>query len=215
MEAHYQEKMPTGEQQSYHHHQQQQQQQQQQQSQYPHSPDQYHQQYAHAQAPMSASHQHMPPPDQARGEMPLHPSAYGQKGGDWQAGLCSWGPCGSCLLAWCIPCVLLGQTSERIRDPSMQDADMLNSDCLIHGAITCFTGCGWIYQMMKRTEIRERYDIPGSGCGDCCASYWCPCCTLIQQDNEVKIRQRNGQPTDQGYQSQPGMQMPPAAYHPQ
>ncbi|KAI1397169.1 PLAC8-domain-containing protein [Hypoxylon fuscum] len=153
----------------------------------------------------------------AHTHQPLHPTAYGQQGGEWQASLCTCSPCTSCLLSWCIPCILLGQTSERIRDPSMQTADMLNSDCMIHGLITCFTGCGWIYGLMKRGEIRERYSIEGSGFNDCCVSYWCPCCALIQQDNEVKIRQRNAQPVAQGYQSQPGMQMPAPAptYHPQ
>ncbi|KAI8957254.1 PLAC8-domain-containing protein [Daldinia sp. FL1419] len=143
--------------------------------------------------------------------------AYGQQGGEWQASLCDCSPCSSCLLAWCLPCLLLGQTSERIRDPSMQTADMMNSDCMIHGLITCFTGCGWIYGMLKRTEIRERYNIQGSGCGDCCVSFWCSCCALIQQDNEVKIRQQNATPIAQAYQSQQGMQMPaPApAYTPQ
>ncbi|KAI1099377.1 PLAC8-domain-containing protein [Jackrogersella minutella] len=124
-----------------------------------------------------------------------HPTAYGQQGGPWQAGICD-----------CAP--LIGQTSERIRDPSMQSADMMNSDCMIYGLITCFTGCGWIYALMKRAEIRERYKIEGSGTSDCCVSYWCPCCALIQQDNEVKGRQRNVQPVAQGYQSQPAMQMP-------
>ncbi|KAI0525948.1 PLAC8 family-domain-containing protein [Xylaria bambusicola] len=135
--------------------------------------------------------------------------------GEWQNGICSCGPCGSCLLAWCLPCILLGRTSERIRDPSMETADSLNSDCLIHGAVTCFTGCGWIYAMIKRGEIRERYGIQGSGCGDCCVSFWCSCCALIQQDNEVKIREK-GRVNTQGYQVQPGMHMPPPqpAYHP-
>ncbi|KAI1155204.1 PLAC8 family-domain-containing protein [Nemania diffusa] len=135
---------------------------------------------------------------------------------EWQTGICSCGPCTSCLLAWCLPCILLGQTSERIRDPSMQSADMLNSDCLIYGAITSFTGCGWIYAMVKRGEIRERYGIKGNGCDDCCVSFWCTCSALIQQDNEVKIRQKS-QPNMQGYQVQHGMQMPPPqpAYHPQ
>lgn len=134
---------------------------------------------------------------------------------EWQTGICSCGPCSSCLLSWCLPCLLLGQTSERIRDPSMQSADNLNSDCLIHGGLTCFTGCGWIYAMIKRGEIRERYGIKGSGCDDCCVSFWCSCCALIQQDNEVLIRQK-AQPNTQGYQVQPGMHMPPApAYHPQ
>lgn len=73
------------------------------------------------------------------------------------------------------------------------------------------------YSMLKRSEIRERYNIQGSGFNDCCVSYWCPCCAIIQQDNEVKVRQRNAAPIQQAYQSQPGMEMPtPApAYNPQ
>ena len=51
---------------------------------------------------------------------------------------------GSTNLLTCARFTVVGQTSERIRDPSMQNADLLNSDCLIHGAITCFTGCGWM-----------------------------------------------------------------------
>ncbi|CAJ2513185.1 Uu.00g013040.m01.CDS01 [Anthostomella pinea] len=179
-------------------------------------------QQPHAEVPMSASHQHVqyphqhphPPQPQAQNrDMALHnPSAHGQMGGEWQADLCDCSPCSSCMLAWCLPCILVGNTSERIRDPTMQSADMLNSDCLIYGGIACFTGCQWIYGMMKRSEIRERYNIPGSGFKDCCVSYWCPCCAIIQQDNEVRIRQKNAQPTMQGYQSQPDMQMPPVAH---
>ncbi len=62
--------------------------------------------------------------------------------------------------------------------------------------------------MMKRTEIRERFGIQGDGTGDCCVTYWCPCCALIQQDNEVKFRTQGAVPINQGYQPQPGMQMP-------
>lgn len=62
--------------------------------------------------------------------------------------------------------------------------------------------------MMKRGEIRERFGIQGSGMGDCCVSYWCLCCALIQQDNEVKARLSQG-PITQGYQAQKeGMHMP-------
>ncbi|KAK5628349.1 hypothetical protein RRF57_004064 [Xylaria bambusicola] len=192
------------------------------------------QQYYAQPAPMAASRQ-----------APVHLE---KPEGEWQNGICSCGPCGSCLLAWCLPCILLGRTSERIRDPSMETADSLNSDCLIHGVLTCFTGCGWMYvsyllpppisshhhlriyetlksnaltdlidsyAMIKRGEIRERYGIKGSGYGDCCVSFWCSCCALIQQDNEVKIREK-GRVNTQGYQVQPGMHMPPPqpAYHP-
>ncbi|KAI1386779.1 PLAC8-domain-containing protein [Hypoxylon trugodes] len=172
-------------------------------------PQPQYQQPIQDQPPAGAYTDHPHPHPHPHSHAHMHaPSAYGQQGGEWQASLCDCSPCTSCLLAWCLPCLLLGQTSERIRDPSMQTADMMNSDCMIHGLINCFTGCGWIYGMMKRSEIRERYKIEGSGCNDCCVSFWCSCCALIQQDNEVKIRQRNAQPVDQGYQSQPAMQVP-------
>ncbi|KAI3332077.1 PLAC8 family-domain-containing protein [Xylariaceae sp. AK1471] len=174
-----------------------------------------YQQQPYQQAPMSANHQVQQHP-------PVHAHNHAHNLGEksrWQTDICSCGPCSSCLLAWCLPCILLGQTSERIRDPSMQNTDLLNSDCLIHGAINCFTGCGWIYAMLKRGEIREKYNIEGSGCGDCCVSFWCSCCALIQQDNEVKIREKNAQPVTQGYQSQASMHMPvpqpQPTYHPQ
>ncbi|KAF9774921.1 hypothetical protein IL306_007009, partial [Fusarium sp. DS 682] len=64
------------------------------------------------------------------------------------------------------------------------------------------------YSMMKRGEIRQRFGIKGSGMNDCCVSYWCLCCALIQQDNEVKSRLSQG-PITQGYQAQKeGMHMP-------
>lgn len=63
--------------------------------------------------------------------------------------------------------------------------------------------------MIRRGEIRERFGIKGSGCGDYCTTYWCLCCALIQQDNEVQSRQAQG-PITQGYQSnKQGMTMAP------
>ncbi|KAK6860747.1 hypothetical protein PG995_004383 [Apiospora arundinis] len=126
------------------------------------------------QAPMQPTHQPMP--------------SQQIQGGEWKAGLCNCSPCESCLLGSCLPCLLVGKTADRMRDPTMATSDLMNSECMIHGLLTWFTGCGWIYAMMKRTEIRDRFEIPGSAMGDCCTSYWCPCCAVIQQDNEVKAR---------------------------
>jgi hypothetical protein len=62
--------------------------------------------------------------------------------------------------------------------------------------------------MLKRTEIRERYGIKGDGTADCCATYWCPCCAVIQHDKEVIARTSAG-PVAQGYQpNKEGMVMP-------
>ncbi|KAK7430279.1 hypothetical protein QQZ08_003254 [Neonectria magnoliae] len=131
---------------------------------------------------------------------------------EWSNGLCSCGPCDTCLLGTFLPCILLGKTADRMRDPTMQTADNFNSDCMIFCGIQCVTGCGWIYAMMKRGEIRERFGIQGSGMNDCCASYWCGCCALIQQEKEVKARLAQG-PITQGYQSQEkGMHVPPTQH---
>ncbi|KAH6884982.1 PLAC8 family-domain-containing protein [Thelonectria olida] len=128
---------------------------------------------------------------------------------EWSNGLYSCRPCDSCCLATFLPCILLGKTADRIRDPTMETADTCNTDCMIFCGIQSLTGCGWIYAMMKRSEIRKRFGINGSGTNDCCASYWCSCCTLIQQDNEVKARLAQG-PITQGYNTkQEGMHMPP------
>lgn len=69
---------------------------------------------------------------------------------EWQASLCSCSPIDSCCLAYWLPCILIGKTTERMRDPTMQTYEAINTDCLLYGAIQCFTGCGWIYALVKR-----------------------------------------------------------------
>ena len=63
---------------------------------------------------------------------------------EWSNGLCDCGPIGTCCMGTWLPCVLLGKTSERIRDPSMQTYSSVNSDCMILCGIQCITGCGWM-----------------------------------------------------------------------
>lgn len=59
--------------------------------------------------------------------------------------------------------------------------------------------------MLQRGRVRERYNIEGGGCGDCCVSFWCPCCGLLQQANEVEERQNMLDKS--GYRPQGGMRM--------
>lgn len=39
--------------------------------------------------------------------------------------------------------LVVGRTSDRMRDPSMQTHETFNSECMIMCAITYF-GCGWM-----------------------------------------------------------------------
>ncbi|KAK1964792.1 PLAC8 family protein [Colletotrichum sublineola] len=168
------------------------------------------------QAPMQPQPQ--PQQEQKQPEQPQHPQQHPQQefvqGGNiqtqqWQSGLMNCGPCDTCIVGTCLPCLLVGKTSERLRDPTMQTYEAINTDCLLMFGISFFTGCGWVYAMMKRTEIRERFGIRGSGFSDCCVTYWCSCCAVIQHDKEVQARMSTG-PITQGYQPQKeGMAMPP------
>ena len=142
----------------------------------------------------------------------MDPVVHEIKGGDWQSGLCDCSPCGSCVLGTFAPCLrkycsilvyilcyavqllicfveVVGRTASRLQDASSESPDMCNGDCLIHGGLTLLFGSGWIYTMIKRSDIRDRFGIPGNGLGDCCTAFWCQCCQVIQADNEVKARQ--------------------------
>lgn len=68
-----------------------------------------------------------------------------------------------------------------------------------------YCGTSWVLQTIKRGEMRERYGIEGSCCGDCMRSWCCPCCGLVQEEKEA---QRRTVPEAQGYQQPQGMTYP-------
>ncbi|KAK0374613.1 PLAC8 family protein [Colletotrichum paranaense] len=119
---------------------------------------------------------------------------------EWQSDLMDCSPCGTCMMASFLPCMVFGKTSERMRDPSLSDYSPINGDCFMISALGSI-GLGWLFLMNKRGDIRKKFHIEGSTCGDCCVSFWCPCCVLIQHENEVEGRTDYG-PINTGYQSQ-------------
>ncbi|PYH66920.1 PLAC8 family protein [Aspergillus vadensis CBS 113365] len=109
-----------------------------------------------------------------------------------------------CLTSCCLPCLAFGKTQSRLRDPTLQSYESINGDCVIWS----FLGLGlsqWIYQTIRRGELRNKYGIEGSCCGDCCVSMCCGCCALIQEEKEAEIRTR---PQVTGYQMAPQMAYP-------
>ncbi|KAK4047665.1 hypothetical protein OIO90_006094 [Microbotryomycetes sp. JL221] len=47
------------------------------------------------------------------------------------------------------------------------------------------TGLAWILDLIQRGEIRKRYNIQGSGGGDCLTSCCCLPCSIGQQSREL------------------------------
>ncbi|KAI0976836.1 hypothetical protein F4678DRAFT_456112 [Xylaria arbuscula] len=84
--------------------------------------------------------------------------------------------------------LVVGQTSNRLLDPTGLLPVFINVDCLLHGVLQCVCGFGWIWTMLKREQIRARFAIPGTPLKDFCISYWCQCCAIIQHDKEVVRR---------------------------
>ncbi|KAJ6442932.1 PLAC8 family domain-containing protein [Purpureocillium lavendulum] len=135
----------------------------------------------------------------------------------WSNSLFNCCPIDKCLLGCFLPCIPFGRGVERMKDPS-KDVGVVNAECLVFLGIECLTGCGCLYNILRRSEMRQTYGIKGNGCSDCLVSSFCLCCAVIQQEKESEVRaplMRCQQPVTQGYQGQKeGMHMPAPVYQP-
>merc|ERR1712141_400961 len=83
----------------------------------------------------------------------------------------------TCLLGYCCPCVLFGQTAAKIGQ----------TDSCLKGCLVTCVPCLNLYCMCKQREkIRTNEGEDGSAVMDCLTVYCCGCCALIQQANTAK-----------------------------
>ena len=110
-------------------------------------------------------------------------------------------------LGFCFAAVLAGQVMQRMGlNPIGMPGDSKNT-CTIMAVLTIVvyffvgillgtTTIGYFMYLIfniyfvvaltcARKHLRQRYNIPGTTCGDsalddCCCVYWCGCCTVIQ-----------------------------------
>ena len=75
--------------------------------------------------------------------------------------------------------------------------------CAAFYCLSC-AGLSWALSMMQRGEIRQKYNLPGSGCGDCVRACCCAPCDLLQQDKEVTYREQLRMGETQTINIQPG-----------
>eukprot|EP01001_Neometanema_parovale_P011336 NODE_7583_length_756_cov_110.333333_g7334_i0.p2 GENE.NODE_7583_length_756_cov_110.333333_g7334_i0~~NODE_7583_length_756_cov_110.333333_g7334_i0.p2 ORF type:complete len:141 (-),score=47.20 NODE_7583_length_756_cov_110.333333_g7334_i0:268-690(-) len=82
--------------------------------------------------------------------------------------------------------------------PQFGDAEKMNSTfasfgfrkndgafCLQTAICSC---CPIVYPLFWRKQLREKYGIEGSCCGDCCVAMCCPACAVMQDARELKVR---------------------------
>ncbi|KAL4930922.1 DUF614 domain protein [Aspergillus undulatus] len=115
------------------------------------------------------------------------------KGGGWSHGLCDCSSIGTCCLGFLCPCTLYGRTQHRLsmrsrkEDPTnMLGYETCNGSCT---AMALLCGCQWLLATIQHTRIRKSYDIPGGIASDCVRATCCICCTLIQDEKEIRKRE--------------------------
>jgi Cys-rich protein (TIGR01571 family) len=119
-------------------------------------------------------------------------------GREWSHGLCGcMSACGTCLCATCFPCVIYGKNKHRYDHLNFQGVphpehggSCCSGSCIGHGLLT-ICGFGFVLQMMNRGNVRNRYNIKGGGCGDCCTSFWCAPCQLVQESREIELEEQS------------------------
>ncbi len=115
------------------------------------------------------------------------------KGGTWKYGLCDCGDIGVCCTGvWC-PCIIYGKTQYRLsqrserKDPTnMLGYSMFNGSC---AAFAVLCGCNLILAAIQHSRLRKAYDIPGGVGTDFVRACGCCCCTLSQDEKEIKFRE--------------------------
>jgi len=99
--------------------------------------------------------------------------------GSFAHGLCECcnGECSTCLMGCYIPCVLAGQNAEALD---------IGSCPLYTFAGCCHCLClSCIFGIKQREIIRQKYNIKGTGCTDCCEVFWCYGCIMVQHRNTM------------------------------
>lgn len=77
---------------------------------------------------------------------------------------------------FCTPCLFgrVGSRNEKFPDSRKESIDTCNADC----GLMCLAGCcylHWLPLMIKRSDVRKKFNIGGNGCTDCLVA---ACCTV-------------------------------------
>ncbi|KAL4816893.1 PLAC8 family-domain-containing protein [Aspergillus spinulosporus] len=115
------------------------------------------------------------------------------KGGGWSHSICDCSSIGTCLFGIVCPCILYGRTQHRLsrrsrkEDPTnMLGYETCNGSCT---AMALLCGCQWLLATIQHTRTRKAYAIQGSIASDCVRATCCTCCTLIQDEKEIRKRE--------------------------
>ena len=127
-----------------------------------------------------------------------------QRGGrPWKNTLCSCN-CGEFIQSVFCPCILAGGIWKMGLEKSYGWGIAMFLFICISGALletllamvvyTYYFSVFWLppilYALLWTGPLRQKGNIAGEFCGDCCACCWCPCCQLIREHREAEDLER-------------------------
>ncbi|EAS28177.1 uncharacterized protein CIMG_09381 [Coccidioides immitis RS] len=122
----------------------------------------------------------------------LHPRQE-VRGGTWSYALCDCRDIGVCCTGLFCPCILYGRTQYRLsrksdqKDPTnLLGYETCNAQCTAMGLLC---GCQWLLATIQHIRVRRAYGISSDIATDCVRASCCTCCTLIQDEREIKYRE--------------------------
>ncbi|OJJ80343.1 DUF614 domain protein [Aspergillus glaucus CBS 516.65] len=117
------------------------------------------------------------------------------KGGTWSHSMCDCSNISTCCLGIFCPCILYGKTQYRLtlksrkEDPTnLLGYSACNGSCT---AMALLCGCQWLLATIQHKRTRKAYSIRGDIGSDCVRATCCTCCTLIQDETEIKKREED------------------------
>ena len=140
-----------------------------------------------------------------------------ERGGTWKHALCSCADTSTCLTGLFCPCIVYGKTQHRLglrsngKDPTnMLGYSWINGSCVAF-AVLC--GCNALLAAIQHTRVRKGYDMApeaGNVMQDCAQAVCYCCCTLAQDEKEMKWRETGAKKLNStGYQAVGGMNYAP------
>jgi Cys-rich protein (TIGR01571 family) len=96
--------------------------------------------------------------------------------GDWQQGLFScFNNCGLCVITYFLPCITAGRNAEAV-----------GKSCVLWGCLTLCGPIGIFTRAHVRSLLRDQKGIEGSFIMDILLHWFCACCSLIQEAQEIE-----------------------------
>ncbi len=80
----------------------------------------------------------------------------------------------NCITGFFCPCCLFSDLASGL------DSDSSKWNCVKCCFCCCCIRAGY------RRRVRRRFNLPSTPCNDCCVICCCPCCSLVQEVNEIE-----------------------------